>query len=154
MNREYLQSLHAESKKEQATQIVNSLLNYIKGEASCGRTSYTYDITNTTFSAKAASAPLNPMGGVMTSSCLSSLSEFLVLLTAALGDCSVNLEVTDASGNVAVNSVDVSGNLTSLDASGNLAVNSVDVSGNLTSFDASGNLYANVSLKKIYISWA
>jgi len=144
MNREYLQSLHAESKKEQANQIINSLLSYIKGEASCGRTSYTYDITNTTFSAKAASAPLNPMGGVMTDSCLSSLSEFLVLLTAALGDCSVNLEVY-SSGNVAVNSVDASGNLTSLDASGNLADSSEII-------DASENV--NISLKKIHISWA
>ena len=125
MNREYLQSLHAEAKNEQANQIINSLLNYIKGEASCGRTSYTYDITNTTFSAKSPSAPVNPMSGVMTGSCLSSLSEFLVLLTAALGDCSVTLEVTDASGNT-----------TSVDASGN----------------HSENLDAAVS-KKIHISW-
>jgi hypothetical protein len=108
MNREYLQSLHLEAKNEQATQIINSLLDYIKGEASCGRTSYTYDITNTTFSAKSPSAPVNPMSGLMTVSCLSSLSEFLALLTAALGDCSVTLEVTDSSGNIS--SVDASGN--------------------------------------------
>ena len=108
MNREYLQSLHLEAKNEQATQIINSLLDYIKGEASCGRTSYTYDITNTTFSAKSPSAPVNPMSGIMTASCLSSLSEFLALLTAALGDCSVTLEVTDSSANTT--SVDASWN--------------------------------------------
>lgn len=140
MNREYLQSLHAEAKKAQAEQLIRYILNNVKAVASTGQTSYYHDITRSSF------GPLvNEPGvfrGIMMQACLLPLSEFLVFLKEELKDCSVTVEVTDENGVRVSDSVDASGNI-------------LDVSGNI--LDNSGNLVPDsefVPKKCIHISWA
>jgi len=128
MNRAYLQSLYAETKKNQANQFIASILNNIKGAASSGATFYEYDITKTSF------GPLvnhpDPRRGMFLQSWLSSLTEFIDLLKEALGDCTITVKATDENGT-----------LMDVDASGNLV-------------DASGSVPHVGMLKKvIHISW-
>ena len=113
VNRAALKSLYVDTKKNQATQLINSIVNNVKNVATSGKTSYDYDITRTTFGATNV-VPLPPgPRGLMMHSFISSLSEFIALLKEALGDCDVNVKLTttDANGTVVVDAtVDESGN--------------------------------------------
>ena len=122
INRATLKSLYVDTKKSQATQLINSIVNSVKSVATSGKTFYDYDITRTTFGAATARHMPGPgPRGPMMQSFISPLSEFVELLKEALGDCDVNVKVTttDANGNVTVTdaTVDASGNYT--DAGGN-----------------------------------
>jgi hypothetical protein len=114
INRAALKTLYVDTKKNQATQLINSIVNNVKNVATSGKTSYDYDITRTTFGATNV-VPHMPPGprGLMMHSFISSLSEFIALLKEALGDCDVNVKLTttDANGTVVVDAtVDESGN--------------------------------------------
>ena len=138
MNREYLHSLHEEAKKAQANQLIGYILNNMKSVASTGQTSYYYDITRSCFG-----PVVNEPGvfrGSMMQACLLPLSEFLVFLKEAAGDCSVTVEVTDENGLRVSDSVDASGNI-------------LDISGNI--LDGSGIPSSEFVPKKvIHINWA
>ena len=120
ITRATLKSLYVDTKKTQATQLINSIVTNVKAVATSGKTSYDYDITRTTFG---STSPLPPHlagpgpRGLMMQSFVSSLSEFVALLKEALGDCDVSVKVTDASGNAVDVTVDASGNYH--DAAGN-----------------------------------
>lgn len=138
MNRAYLQSLHAETKKNQATQFIASIVNNIKSVASSGATFYEYDIMRTSFGSTPV-VPADPMRGMILQSWLSSLTEFINLLKEAVGDCTIVVKVT---------TMDENGNPTIVDAT------TEDASGNLV--DASGNpveIVGNMIKKVIHISW-
>jgi hypothetical protein len=54
INRATLKSLYVDTKKSQATQLINSIVNSVKSVATSGKTFYDYDITRTTFGAATA----------------------------------------------------------------------------------------------------
>ena len=122
INRAALKSLYVDTKKNQATQLINSIVNSVKSVATSGKSFYDYDITRTTFGATAARQMPGPgPRGLMMHSFISSLSEFIALLKEALGDCDVNVKLTttDANGTVVVDAtVDESDNYK--DANGNV----------------------------------
>jgi hypothetical protein len=136
MNRAYLQSLHLETKKNQANQFIASIVNNIKSVASSGATFYEYDILRTSFGPLPVPQP-DPIRGMFLQSWLSSLTEFIELLKEAVGDCTITVKVTMMDENENATIVDVVE-----DASGNL----VDASGSVP-------LVGNMIKKVIHISW-
>ena len=135
MNRAYLQSLHAETKKNQANQLIASIVNNIKSVASSGGTFYEYDILRMSFGPLTVPQP-DPMRGMFLQSWLSTLTEFVDLLKEALGDCTITVKATmmDENNTTVVDVLE--------DASGNL----VDVNGSVP-------LVGNITKKVIQISW-
>jgi hypothetical protein len=139
VNRAALKSLYVDTKKNQTTQLITSIVNSVKSVATSGKTFYDYDITRTTFGATAARHIPGPgPRGLMMHSFISSLTEFIDLLKEALGDCDVSVKVT---------TTDASGNVTVTDAT-------VDASGNYT--NAAGNplSFTPTTKKAIHINWA
>lgn len=105
MNREYLQSLHAEAKKNQAKKLIQAIIDKIKTVAETGRTSYYHDITRHSFG-----TTNNIYRGTIQASLLP-LADFIELLKEELKDCSITIE-GEEEGNLKIyDTFDASGNL-------------------------------------------